>query len=209
MPFGYIGQNQPKQKVKNAGVLSSFDISLLEKNNHASGSYELIQSQTASADAALNFTEIRGSEFDVHYVTFNEIKDFSSSGVNFGLRFYESGTLETDSVYQGAHIEQKSSNQNYNPKGTYSYIFLSQGSLTTNEYTSGYCYIYYANKSDEYTYVTDHVITEDPAGTAVFSYGGGVLPQTSTVDGLNFSTVNGATMNGVINLYGVKKQWVL
>ena len=29
MPFGYIGQNQTKQKVKNTGVLSSFDISLL------------------------------------------------------------------------------------------------------------------------------------------------------------------------------------
>ena len=29
MPFGYIGQNQTKQKVKNSGVLSSFDISLL------------------------------------------------------------------------------------------------------------------------------------------------------------------------------------
>ena len=31
MPFGYIGQNQTKQQVKNSGVLSSFDISHLEK----------------------------------------------------------------------------------------------------------------------------------------------------------------------------------
>ena len=35
MPFGYIGQNQTKQKVKNTGVLSSFDISLLQKKGHA------------------------------------------------------------------------------------------------------------------------------------------------------------------------------
>ena len=49
MPFGYIGQNQPKQLVKNSGVLSSFDISLLEKKGHASGSLELIETQTISS----------------------------------------------------------------------------------------------------------------------------------------------------------------
>ena len=41
MPFGYIGQNQPKQKVKNEGVLSSFDVSLLEKKGQAGGSLEI------------------------------------------------------------------------------------------------------------------------------------------------------------------------
>ena len=206
MPFGYIGQNQPKQNVKNEGVLSSFDISLLEKNNHASGSYELIQSQTVN-DTYVNFTSIKESEYDVHYVTWHQVKDFSTSGANFGLRMFESGTLETASVYHGAQVEQKTSSQNYNPKGTYSFIFLSQGSLTSGESTSGYAYIYYAGNSNEYTYVTDHSITEDPVGTAAFAYGGGVLPQTSTVDGFNFSSVNGsAQFTGVISLYGVKKQ---
>jgi hypothetical protein len=205
MPFGYIGQNQPNQKVKNAGVLSSFDISLLEKNNHASGSYELIQSQTVN-DTYVNFTSIKESEYDVHYITWHQIKDFSTSGANFSLRLFENGTLETASVYNNGHVEQKTSNQNYNPKGTYSSMFLSQGSLTSGESTSGYAYIYYAGNSNEYTYLTDHAITEDPAGTAAFSYGGSVLPQTSTVDGFNFSTINGsAQMTGVISLYGVKQ----
>ena len=45
MPFGYIGQNQTKQKVKNSGVLSSFEISHLEKQGHAGGSLELIAEQ--------------------------------------------------------------------------------------------------------------------------------------------------------------------
>ena len=35
MPFGYIGQNQTKQKVKNSGVLSSFGVSHLEKQGHS------------------------------------------------------------------------------------------------------------------------------------------------------------------------------
>ena len=48
MPFGYIGQNQTKQKVKNSGVLSSFEISHLEKQGHAGGSLELIEAKTIS-----------------------------------------------------------------------------------------------------------------------------------------------------------------
>ena len=34
MPFGYIGQNQPKQKVKNAGVLSSFEVLVFHAHQH-------------------------------------------------------------------------------------------------------------------------------------------------------------------------------
>ena len=45
MPFGYIGQNQTKQKVKNSGVLSSFEISHLEKQGHAGGSLEFIEEE--------------------------------------------------------------------------------------------------------------------------------------------------------------------
>ena len=48
MPFGYTGQNQTKQKVKNSGVLSSFEISHLQSLGQASGSLELIASATAS-----------------------------------------------------------------------------------------------------------------------------------------------------------------
>ena len=52
MPFGYIGQNQTKQKIKNSGVLSSFDVSLLEKKGQAGGSLELIEEQTISGTVA-------------------------------------------------------------------------------------------------------------------------------------------------------------
>ena len=204
MPYGYVTK-QPNQIASNSGVFSTDDVLNLVDDKTFGGSYELIQSQTAN-DTYVNFTNIQQYKYDVHYVTWHQVKDFSTSGANFGLRMFESGTLETASVYHGAHVEQKTSNQNYNPKGTYSFIFLSQGSLTSGESTSGYAYIYYAGNSNEYTYLTDHSITEDPVGTAAFAYGGGVLPQTSTVDGFNFSSVNGsAQFTGVINLYGVKQ----
>ena len=57
MPFGYIGQNQTKQKIKNSGVFSSFDVSLLEKKGQVGGSLELIESQTISGTVAqVDFT---------------------------------------------------------------------------------------------------------------------------------------------------------
>ena len=55
MPFGYIGQNQTKQKVKNSGVLSSFEISHLEKQGHAGGSLDFLSSSTVFYDKCSRF----------------------------------------------------------------------------------------------------------------------------------------------------------
>ena len=73
MPFGYIGQNQTKQQVKNSGVLSSFDISLLEKKGQAGGSLELIEEQTVSSVSSVNFTDIKENVYDVHFLQFSNI----------------------------------------------------------------------------------------------------------------------------------------
>ena len=63
MPFGYIGQNQTKQKVKNSGVLSSFEISHLEKQGHASGSLELISTTTISSSTTnIDLTSLQESK---------------------------------------------------------------------------------------------------------------------------------------------------
>ena len=74
MPFGYTGQNQPNQKVKNEGVLSSFDVSLLEKQGQAGGSLELIEEQTISTDTTIDFTSIKENKYDVHKINKEMIK---------------------------------------------------------------------------------------------------------------------------------------
>ena len=99
MPFGYIGQNQTKQKVKNSGVLSSFDVSLLEKKGQAGGSLELIESQTISSTVAqVDFTSIKENLYDVHLLVLKKMTT-ENDNKRVTLRFFESGTIETASVY--------------------------------------------------------------------------------------------------------------
>ena len=93
MPFGYIGQNQTKQKVKNSGVLSSFEISHLEKQGYAGGSLEFIANQTHSSDVSvIDFTSIKESEYDTHVLHIKNF-GFETSIGRIGIQLYESGTL--------------------------------------------------------------------------------------------------------------------
>ena len=205
MPFGYTGQNLPNQTVANSGVFSISEVADLEKQGKFGGSLELIQEQTASGDSALNFTNIKENKYDVHFVTYENINNFSSSGSNFALRFYENGTLETASVYQYAAVEQKADGNNYTPKSTgATYLFLSMASLAPGEVTSGYVYIYDAGNSAKQTFINVHDTTLDNSVFA-FNYGGGLLPQSSVVDGFSFLEPSGHTFNGTVKLYGVKQ----
>jgi len=209
MPFGYIGQNQTKQKVKNSGVLSSFEISHLEKQGHSSGSLEFIAEDTASSVSLLDFTSIKQDQYDIHFVTYHGISGFSGSGANFSLRFFESGTLESSNVYDYAACEQKADGNKYTPQSsTGNALYLSMASLAPGEVTSGYVYIYNAGNSSKYTFINVHDLTEDNSVMA-FNYGGGCLPQASTVDGFRFLSPGGQTFNGNVKIFGVKKLWVL
>ncbi len=208
MPFGYIGQNQTKQQVKNSGVLSSFDISLLEKKGQASGSLELIEEQTFSSTvSAVDFTSIQGAKYDVHFITFNNV-NFVSEQVP-SLRFFESGVLETASVYQYAlqsygtssgFAENKSTGDTYCLLGNY-----------TNDTTNGYAYIYNANDSSKYTFVTSQSMDDDQdaSPSSIGLFGGSVLPQASTVDGIRFTGSASANFSSfTVKLFGIKEIWV-
>ena len=107
MPFGYIGQNQTKQQVKNSGVLSSFDISLLEKEGQSGGSLELIESTSFADVSVQQFQTLKENQYDVHYVTFSITK--STNRVYMQLR--EAGTYETAAVYQWAYTNIYTSSQ--------------------------------------------------------------------------------------------------
>ena len=102
MPYGYLGQNTPNQTVSNSGVFSISDVADLEKQGKFGGSLELIEEQTvSSAVTTIDFTSIQENKYDVHLLTFDNVQN--SGGIpNDGFRLYESGVLETASVYQYA-----------------------------------------------------------------------------------------------------------
>ena len=208
MPFGYTGQNQPNQKVKNSGVLSSFDVSLLEKQGHAGGSLELIEEQTFSGVSAVDFTSIQENVYDVHFLEVIN-NNFSGGDSSLGIQFYESGVLETASVYQYAIQYNFSDGTNGESKNTgrdIIFVNIANFGQGTNDSGNAYVYFYNLGNSSKYSFVTLQGLLQD-SSVMKMSFGGGVLPQASTVDGIRLKETigSGATVSGTARLFGVKQ----
>jgi len=208
MPYGYLG-TQPNQTVKNTGVLSVTEAAELQSQGKLGGSLELIEEQTySSAVSFVDFTSIQENKYDVHFMTFNNV-NFVSEQVP-ALRFYESGTLETAGVYQYASQQCQSNGSFTETRDTVS-TFLGLGNYAVGP-SNVYCYLYNLGNSSKYSFITFHNVNTDADASpseAVAEFGGGVLPQASTVDGIRFTGHLGANLSSFnIKLYGVKQIWV-
>lgn len=201
MAYGYLGQNTPNQTVNNSGVFSITDSADLESQGALGGSLELIAEQTVSGVASLSMTTIKENVYDTHLLEVIGYNPVSSD--RLGMQFFESGTRESASVYQygyqygyysGAFGENRSTGNNH--------IKICPDEATASTDTSSaYCYIYNAGNSSKYTFTTQQMV-----GTDFIRYGGGVLPQASTVDGIYlFGDANGSNFSLTAKLYGVKQ----
>ena len=166
------------------------------------GKLELIETQTPSAVSYVDFTTL--GDYNVHFLTYNDIQSPSTTGLN-GLyaRYFESGVLETASVYQfarqygsvtGTFGESRST--------TDAYINIVSGTTTATE-TNGYVYFYNLTDSSKYSFNTNHSFAFLDLHYMLF--GSGVLPQASAVDGIRISgNINFSdTFSGTLSLYGI------
>ena len=195
----YLG-TQPNDVKKNTGLYTPSEILQLTKDGSWGGSLELIQEQTFSATTTIDFTSIKGNKYDVMVAQLNDVQT-NGGNDNIDMRFYESGVLETASVYQYAlqygypstFGETKSTGANR------MVIAPNQNSENTN----GYIYFYNLNNSSKYSFYTVQT-TNISGGNFFFYFGGGVLPQASVVDGIRFfsDTYN---LEGSISLFGEKQ----
>ena len=203
--MSYIG-TQPNNVKKNTGIYTPNEITALTKEGSWGGSLELIESQIYSSGtiSAVDFTSIKGAKFNVHFLTWSNV-DFASEEVP-ALRFAESGTWETASVYEfalqgygtgGTFTENKSTGETYCLLGNY-----------TNDNTNGCAYIYNAHNSSKYTFVTSQSMDDDQDSSpqSIGIFGGNVLPQASTVDGIRFTGSASTNFSSfTVKLYGVKQ----
>ena len=202
--MSYIG-TQPNNVKKNIGLYTPNDITALTKDGNWGGSLELIESQTVSGVSSVIFDEIQESKYDVHFLQAN---NYQPAGNDFlAIRFYESGVLETASVYQHAlqygYLPHTSSGAfGANTSTGVSYLrYLPNETSTSTRSGQGYCYIYNAGNSSKYTFYTQQTMGHD-----FFWFGGGLLPQASTVDGIYlFGGSTGSNMSGTFKLYGMKQ----
>jgi len=170
------------------------------------GKLELIDTQTVTTSVpSVDFTSIDESTYNVHFVTVNNLL-FSSATGNEALSFqlYESGTLETASVYQYAQQYGDSGGSFSEQKSTgiaYPLLSISAGSSGVNT-TNCYAYFYNLGDSAKYSFSTNHTV--HLYGSLRYAFSSSVLPQTSTVDGIRFRSINTANITqGTISLYGI------
>jgi len=167
------------------------------------GKLELIETQTANNVNFLDFTSIQESTYNVHFVTVTNLQATGSSTSAY-VQLFESGVIETGSVYQYAYQEQD----------------LGTATVTENKSTSAttigidydfdpatprnnYFYLYNAGDSSKYTFSTWHSNQPFTSSMTMF-FGSGVMPYTSTVDGIRIN-VNTGTLTGQASLYGIKE----
>jgi len=187
------------------------EILQLTKDGSWGGSLELIEEQTFSGVSAVDFTSIKENVYDVHLLTVSNV-DFSGGQSSLGLQFYESGVLETASVYQYAiqyNFSDGTVGESKNTGRNVIFINVANFGYTSTDSGHTYVYLYNLGNSSKYSFVTEQGLLEDST-VMKMSFGGGVLPQASTVDGIRLqeSIGGGATVSGTAKLYGVKQIWV-
>ena len=170
------------------------------------GALELIEEQTFSTSVAnIDFTSIQEYKYDVHFMS-AKVKFGSGNADLLGLRFYESGVLETASVYQIATQVGKSDGSFSGANQTaYSWIFVGE---TSTAYQNIYIYFYNLGNSSKYSFCTFQTEVLDSSNNAFMRFRGEVLPQASTVDGIRlFGGISGENIGEAfdIKLYGMKQ----
>ena len=171
------------------------------------GKLELIATETVTSAQNVDFTSL--GNYNVHLLTVNN-HTFPAGSQDYGIRFFESGTLETASVYQyaaqygsvtGTFGETKSTGANY--------IRIDQ-TASEQWVSQWYCYFYNLSDSSKYSFLTYQKMPKrltsggsyNSAGTFM-EFGGGVLPQASEVDGIRIYNSSQTASAGTLSLYGI------
>ena len=194
----YLG-TQPNDVKKNTGLYTPSEILQLKKDGHWGGSLELIAEETFTTSSAVENTSIQENKYDVHLL---HIVANGSTSMNSGIQFYESGVLETASVYQYALKSGASTGTFGDTKSTGANRIYTVNFGATYK-TGIYIYLYNLGNSSKYSFITFQG-NQDLNGYHTMFFGGGVLPQASTVNGFRIY-INTGTITGEYKLYGVKQ----
>ena len=210
MSYGYLGVT-PNQKVANNGVFSINEVNDLVEQGYWGGSLELIEEQTLSGSVSYNYTSIKESLYDVHLLIISALT-VPASSQNWGIRFYEGGVLETASVYKYAYLENGVTGNSFERRSTgESYIKIDD---TGSEQWVANLYIYFYNlgDADRYSLCTFQAMPQrltsggsyNDSGTYM-RFGGGSLPQNTTVNGIQLYNSATTSTAGTGTLYGIKQ----
>ena len=196
----YLG-TQPNDVKKNTGLYTPSEILQLTKDGSWGGSLELIEEQTvSSATSSINFTNIKGSQYDVHFLTILGYETNGGGSELVLIRFSnDSGSSYESSNYQNAQQVCATS-------GSFSVISGTSDSAIQLSYTNNteqsnnYVFLYNLNNSSKYSFATFHGLKQG----ADISFGSGVYAVSETINALQVTTGVACDV-ATIKLYGVKQ----
>ena len=190
----------------NSGIFDVNDIRHLMDNQQWKniGDLELIQTQTVTNQNAVDFTDIKENEYDVHFLTWTNVGDWSGTG-SLKFRYFVDGTVITSSNYDYGSVENKADGNTYTPQASsatsfYAPMMASSGS----DLTHGYIYFFGLGDAFKYSLHTIHTVDRD-GNILVFTNGGGAYLEKNVVDGIRFVESQAANhFDGVFSLYGIR-----
>jgi len=202
--FGYIPESPEQSFGNNKGIFTPKDIYDLTRADKFTqyGQLELIETQSySSAVSYVDFTDIKQDIYNVHFITMTNAQ---GTNAQVQMQFYESGVLETASVYDyalqfcatsGTFLELKSTSAGHIQIGN-----------STNDAQNGYIYCYNLGDSSKYSFSTSHYIDDDSGDSrSVAMFGSGVMHQTSTVTGIRLKLNSGNYDSFIFSIYGIKE----
>jgi hypothetical protein len=202
--MAYLG-TQPNDVKKNTGLYTPSEILQLTKDGSWGGSLELIEEKSISGVSSAIFTSIKENVYDVHFL---EIIDFqpATDGTDCRIRFFESGVEESASVYQFAFqfgTAGGTFQEVVDTSESYLRATFNTGSAT-NEKAHSYNYFYNLGDSAKFSFYTHQNVLTNNNTDFNMAFGGGVLPQASTVDQIKLFNGSG-NFSCTAKLYGVKQ----
>jgi hypothetical protein len=208
--MSYIPKDAVTQAFRsNKGVLTPNQIIELDNENKFTkyGQLELIETTTVSSSTStVEFTDLK--DYNVHLLTVND-GTVSDNDTGIAFRLYESGTLESGSVYHtarqicgadGTFSENKSTSNS-----AFRFADNIKISSVPRSNINGYLYFYNLLNSAKYSFVTQHSSVYSNSDIYRSFFGSQVLPQASYVNQIRVFPFNSGTLeSGNFSLYGVR-----
>tara|TARA_R100001594_G_scaffold138610_1_gene182362 strand:- start:1157 stop:1792 length:636 start_codon:yes stop_codon:yes gene_type:complete len=208
--FGYIPESPTQSWGSNKGIFTPNDIYNLDLDSKFStvGSLELIETKTGSGVSAIDFTSIKESFYNVHFLTITDFQ-VATDGQPMGLRFStDGGSSYVASGYQWATENGQANGtfyQYYSTSSTYLEINRFNGN-TTNEKANAFVYLYNLGKS-YYSYMNSICsYTSEYTARYAMQFGGQVYPTNGVVDSIRLLTTSGNMTASAVSLYGLRYQ---
>jgi len=163
----------------------------------------LVQVATNTVTSSTAYVDLIGTTTDDVYMIVVNGYIPTSNAADLRARVLESSTLNTTANYDRAFLSIRTdttySNQ-ANTNETYYDLTTAVGN-STGEQMNGIIYLYNANDSNQYTYLTAENVQLSHTALTIGNQGAAVFTSNSQVNGLRFYPNSGTIASGTFTMY--------